>query len=95
MVPPAICVQDAVDVPPVPPLLLPLPPPVPLLLPLPPPLLPPLPPPLVHWLWQFESSHCSSGPRACVHEDSISFWVQEELCAALALYVPPGHAHET
>jgi hypothetical protein len=56
---------------------------------------PPLLEVTVHSLWQFDVTHMPMFVFAVEQADSISLLTHDELDAALAEYVPPGHAHET
>ena len=52
-------------------------------------------PPAVHGVLQLDWTHVLTSLPACEQADSISLATHEEAEAALAEYVPPGHAHAT
>ena len=50
---------------------------------------------VLHSLWQLDVTHMPVFEYAVEQADSISLATHDELVAALAEYVPPGHAQET
>ena len=56
---------------------------------------PPLLEVVLHWLWQFDVTHMPMFEFAVEHADSAALLAHDMLVAALAEYVPPGHAQET